>query len=287
LSFVRIVGSPQRPADLFLAFIGLREWQSQQLAHSTTGLAHRERRVRRDRVGRIQRDRHEVVGGHDPVDEADRERVSGVDGPRREKELVGVDPGDLSRQEHGGVPGRVQAERDLLEREGRVRSREPDFGGEHQVETSSARVPVDGADERLSEVEVDQDRRRHAPQAGEGVLVQSLPACELLGRRNGGAHVHAGAERPTAGAGQDGASDFGVRRHLPPDVRQLPQGRGIERVGVLGAVDGHDRDVRVCRRDLHVGCHCGKLPVRRAGDADTQAVVPAGYGGKMSPSALS
>ena len=103
-------------------------------------------------------------------------------------------PGDLARQQHRRVAGRVEAERDLLEREGRVRHGVADLGREHQVEAAGARVAVDRADERLAEVEAGEQRGRDGAQALEVLVVDALAAREALRRGDRRLHVHAGAE---------------------------------------------------------------------------------------------
>ena len=172
-----------------------------------------------------------------------------------EQQLVGVHPADLARQQHRGVAGRVEPERHLFEREGRVRHGEADLRRQHEIEAAGAGVAVDGADQRCAEVEAGEQRGRHAAQAFEGCLVDALAAREALRRGDRRLHVHAGAEDALAGAGEHGAADLGIGGDAPPGLGERVQRRGIERVGLLRAIDGDQRDVRMGLRKVESDRH--------------------------------
>ena len=104
-----------------------------------------------------------------------------------------VHPGNLPRQQHGGVAGRIEAECDLFQREGRVRDRETDLAGEQQIEAAGARVAVHGGHQRSAEIEAGQQRRGDVAQALHRLLVDALAAREALRDRNRRLHIHAGA----------------------------------------------------------------------------------------------
>src|SRR5207247_9389461 len=63
LRLARVLAATERRADLLLTLVGLGEREVHDLAHAPPRLTHRERRVGGDRVGRVERSRHELVAG--------------------------------------------------------------------------------------------------------------------------------------------------------------------------------------------------------------------------------
>src|SRR5690349_9665377 len=81
----------------------------------------------------LQRPRQEPVRGHDAVDQPDARGLAGVDQPRREQQLHGVDVADLLDQLDRRAPERVDGPLDLGKAEARVGRRRADVGGEQEL----------------------------------------------------------------------------------------------------------------------------------------------------------
>src|SRR5579862_3205294 len=86
LRLARVVGPPERRADLLLPTVRLGEREMDDLAHAAARGADRERRVRRDRISGRERRRQKIRARDDAVDEPDRERARGVDRLRGEEQ---------------------------------------------------------------------------------------------------------------------------------------------------------------------------------------------------------
>jgi len=216
---------------------------------------HRQRRVRGDRVGQLERRREQCVARHHPVQEPDLERARRSDGPRAEQELVRVHPAYLPRQEHRRVPRRVEPERDLFEREGRLGHRDAQLARQHEIEAARARMAVDRRHERDLQVEPGEQRRRHVAQPGEVGGIDPLAARQRLRHGDGRAHVHAAAEHALSCPRHHRAAQLGVRRDLAPSARELVQHARVERVRTVRPVDRHQRDVGVGARTLELDRH--------------------------------
>ena len=173
-----------------------------------------------------------------------------------------MNPADLPRQEHGRVAGRVEAERDLLERERRLRDREAELGREHQVEAAGARGAVHRADERHAEIEAGEERGPDAPHALEGLGVEALAAREAL--RSGDRRPSCPCRRRTRARRRRSGPRSGSpdrrrsRRHAAASSRSIAR---IERVRLLGPVERHERDVRMVGGALEANRHA-RPPVR-------------------------
>jgi len=259
LPLARVLAPAERAADLLLAAVGDVEGLAQELAYTTARLLDRERRVGGDRVGASERRAEELLARDDAAHEADLERARCRDRACREQELEGVHPADLPWQEHRRVAGRVEAERDLLEREGRLGHREAELRGEHQIEAARPRVSVHRGHERLPEIEAREQRGVDAAQTFEGLVVEAFAARETLRRRDRAGHVHAGAE-DAARARQHRAADRVVVRDAAPGVGQGAQHRRVEAVRALGMVERDQCDVGVGGQDREVDGHGHRVP---------------------------
>ncbi len=280
LRLARVASRAERTPEGFLSRVRLGEGQREELAHAAPCRSHGERGVGCDDVGEGERGRKDVGRRHDPVHEADLERALRRDGLGGEEQLERVRPGQLAREQHGRVARGIEAERHLLEREGRMRCRHPELRGEQEIEPPGARVAVDGADEGRPEVEAGEEGGGDASQALHLVLGHTLPAREALRRGDRGAHVHARAEHALACSRQHGAADLRRPGDATPRVRELAEGRGVERVRALGPVERDERDAGV------VGGECeadGHGPARLAGRLRACASPTANAGGRCSP----
>jgi hypothetical protein len=159
-----------------------------------------------------------------------------------------------------------------------VRHGQAQLRREEEVEAPRSRVAVHRRDQRLAEVEAREERRRDAAQALHLLVAHALAARELLGGRDRGPHVHAGAEHAVAGPGQHRAADLLVAHDAPPGGGEVAQGRRVEGVRPLGPIQRDERDVRVGLGELEP---CGHGRQRSSpsqapepGEADGAASAP-------------
>src|SRR5262249_53684099 len=118
---------------------------------------HGRRAVGGDALGRFQRPRHQPLGGHDAIDQADPRRVGRVDPTRRAQELHRVHVADLLHELGRRAPERIDGPFHFGQPEARVRRRGAHVGGQEQLDTTARAVAVDGRHDRLAElVELEQ-----------------------------------------------------------------------------------------------------------------------------------
>jgi len=89
---------------------------------------HGRRPVRGDRLGNVQRPRHQRLGGHDAIHEAEARRLGGVDQLPGQQQFHGVDVADLLHELHGGAAEWIDRPADFRQPEARVRGRRADVG---------------------------------------------------------------------------------------------------------------------------------------------------------------
>ena len=107
--------------------------------------------------------RHQVGGGHDAVDEADAERVLGVDAPAREDDFHGIAEAHDLRQAHAAAVARVEAPVHVLMGELRVGRAEADVAGLGELQPAGDRVAVDRRDDRLVDLKPSGDAAEAGP----------------------------------------------------------------------------------------------------------------------------
>src|SRR5262249_44632634 len=203
------------------------------------------------------RKRHGALGGKEPrglerplhqlarlvgrVDEAEAERLLGVDRAPAEDQILGDgEPGD-ARQPLGAAPTRDDPEVDLgLAELGRAR-REAQVTRERELAAAAKRETVHGRDRWL----------RHGLEQPARLVAERAPALRLLGLE--AAHVlDVGArdEGPVAGAREHDDACAVVAGELLQLVAQRRERLDVERVECLGARDRDGRDpVRDLRQD--------------------------------------
>jgi hypothetical protein len=140
----------------------------------------------------------------------------------------------LALQLHHPAIERQIADARLGEAEGRLLRHDRDIAAQHHLEAAAKRVAVDTADDRNVQ-------RVAKGQAAEAMRTWRHPVIETALRRAG--QIGAGAERPIAGAGQDDHADVALTFKPAPDRLQLRLGRRVDRVELVGSVDGDARDV--------------------------------------------
>ena len=135
------------------------------LEAAVDGLLGRAHGVRR-RLGELRGPRHRLgvhlVGGHDPVHQADGERLVGLDEPAGEDHVLRPARTDQPGQPLGAAGARDDAEQDLGLAEHRVVGGDPDVGAQRQLAAAAERVAGDRRDDRLGDPRHGGERRGQA-----------------------------------------------------------------------------------------------------------------------------
>jgi competence protein ComEC len=264
LGLACVLGFAQWAAEFLLAAVGALEIHPLELANAAQRRLHGQGCVARDLIGGLEGACHQLFGIDQRVQQTDLERAFGIDRLRRVDKLRRMHGRNLLRKQHRRLTGRVEAERDLLEREGRGPHRESNLGGEHEIEATGPGVSIDGDDERDAEWLLREGGVADGAHSLEIDRVDLFASCQGLGDRDGLAHVHARAKDPIAGAGEDRHADRGILVDPLPVTREISQGLGIKGIGAVGAIDRDHSDVGVARRSLEAGRHAGPLGFGRA-----------------------
>ena len=257
LGFAGIFGPAQGSPERLLPRIGLRASHSLELSKARESRLDREGGVGSDLVGGFEGSAHQVPARDDFVDEADREGVLRADGLCGVEQLGGVDRPDLMGKEDRRVSGRVEAERHFLEREGRLLDGETDLAGQHQVEAAGSGMSVDRGHEGNAEPGLHQRRAADRPQTLKVPRLDSLAARERLGGGDGSLHVHPRTKTMLTGACQHRDAERFVFVDPLPVVRELAECCGVERVGVIGSVEGDEGNMGMLGGSLEAGGHGG------------------------------
>ena len=169
---------------------------------------------------------------HDGLDEADLERLLGVDDVGGEREPARPVAADHLGAAHEPVAG-LQADHRLAEPERGAVGRDHDVAGKDDLGAAAIRDAVDrgdhgqlGALDRVEGVE-------HEPEVAPG----GRDGAQRLERRD----VAAGRER-ISGAGEDDGAHAVLAAEAVEHLRELAEERRIHRVLLLGPVDPDDGD---------------------------------------------
>ena len=261
LSFTRIFSSAQRSTELLLAEIGRFEAQSFEFAYSVECGLNGKGGVGGDSVGGLERPVEKFLGWDEFVQEPHRERPRGIDRLRRVEEFRGMNRRNLTGQGDGGLSGRIQPEGDFFECEGGRGDCVSDLTREHQVEATGTRVSVDRSDQRNAQWLLDEDGVPDGSQPLEIDRVDPLAAREGLGHGNRAPHIHARAEDPIARPGENRASNRVVLIDALPMGSQVAKRLGVQGVGLIRAIEGHEGDMGVCVGGLESSGHAKDLSV--------------------------
>jgi hypothetical protein len=179
-----------------------------------------------------------VVG--DLVDEADAQRLLGVDGAAGDDELHRLGEADDERQADGEAVAGDDVPPPLQRAEDRARRRDADVGEQRRLEPRGDGPAVHRGDHRLEDVDaagVAADAGQRVEVAAELVVVRPRP----LGRVG---QVPSGAER-VAGARDDEDERVVVVAEALPRVVQLLVHPAADRVALRGPVVGEDHHMAV------------------------------------------
>jgi len=255
LRFARIFSSAQRSTEFLLAKIGRFEVHSLEFAYSTQGGLDRQGRVGRDSVGRLEGPVEKFLGRHELVQEPHGKRSLRADRFRRVEEFGGMNRCYLPRQRDGGLSRWIEAEGDFFEGESGLGDGVTDLAGQHQIEAAGSCMSVDGGDQRNAKRLFDEDGVSDGPQSFEICGIDSFSPGEGLGHGNRASHVHARTEYSIAGAGEDCDPNRFILIDVFPMGGHVSKCFGIERVGLVGAIDGDESDVGVCFGSLESSGH--------------------------------
>ena len=148
----------------------LRERASQRFAHQPLRIAQRLHRSRRQRIDDGARRGVELGRGHDPVDDAERERLGRAEPLAQQEDLHRLAHADKARQRPRAAA--IRRERDLA-----IRGREIGVvGGDHEI----ARVHQRQAEAGHRAVHAADDRMRHPVQVLDRGVQASDEAREAL-----------------------------------------------------------------------------------------------------------
>ena len=175
--------------------------------------AQHERRLVGDPFGKRQRLVHQRLGRHDPVGEAQRQRLLRPDGRAGEHQLLRPAERNLADQALRAAGAGEEPEIDLGHADLRRRGQHPDVGRQHQFRPAAQRKAVDG---------------------GERGLVQGLDAAEEpvnpLGEFLVVGEAPAGVEIGDIAAGHEGPAGPGEHRHTHRLVRLDPAHGLVQRM---------------------------------------------------------
>ncbi len=194
---------------------------------------HRLRRIRRDHARRPHRRRHRATGR---CHLADQPGFVGTAGRHSFGRTHQGHPGHLpERHPLRHVDRLVRADhavRRMRVEEGRLLGRDDELRLAQQIERPTARHPLHGGDHRLPQVvrlRPDRDQRIVDRVRGRGLRHLHVP-------------VEPRTEGPPARARHDDGPHLVIEAERPPDAAQFIRRRQIDRVQLLGPVEGDDRD---------------------------------------------
>src|SRR6266581_3328665 len=231
--FSHVLGGREQPEMIGLEQQALFEGHLQPLVHSLQGEAHGEGTHREDTPQRFLRRGQQLRPRHHLVHEADAVRLPGVDHVARQNEVEGIPLAHEARQPlRAAVPGR-DAELHLgLAELGGV-ARDPQVTRHGELAAAPQGIPVHRRDDWFAAgLEATQHR---LAMLRPRFAVEWALLCEIR-------DVGAGDEGLGAGAREDGPPDARVRRHALGGVGQLVHHLIVQRIDLVGAVDGDQRD---------------------------------------------
>src|SRR6185295_11216794 len=206
----------------------------QPLVHRLQGEAHRERAHGEDTPQRLLRRGEEVPRRDDLVHQADAIGFLRVDHVSREDQAQRVTLADQPRQSLRAAVTGGDAELDLRLAELRGVARDSQVARHGELATAAQRVAVHSGDNRLA-------ARLEAPQHCLAAQRPCLPVEWTLFRKV--SDVRPRHERLLPGAREDRALDRVVGGHALGRVGQLVHHLIVQRVQLVGAVDGDESDI--------------------------------------------
>src|SRR5690606_22833199 len=197
------------------------------LHHELLGHGKGQGGVARDKSCQLQRGIHQLRLGHHAVHQPEIQSTGRVDVLAGQSEFQRDGERDTPGQP-GTAASRDQASPDLGQAEPGVVRRDDQVAAERQLEPAAHCGPVDGRDDGLGIAALAEDFK-----AGPG-RIQLHPAS------GEGAQVHARAEGPVPGSGQDHGPDSGLGPCVEKGLADAVHGVRVECVARFGTVDGDD-----------------------------------------------
>jgi hypothetical protein len=197
--------------------------------HGLANLLHSERRRPHDGPGDRLALRHQRIGRHHVIDEAQPQRFRRIDAAARVQQLQRTAERDQPRQSLRAAAAGQQADQHFAEAQLRVFGGHADVAGQRLFEAAAVTVAIDGDDDRLGH------RREHGKQRIRRFAVGAALAVVRL-------DVAAHAERALTAAGEDGDAQRGIVAEALPGASELPVGLEVAGIQAFRAVDRHVSD---------------------------------------------
>src|SRR5579872_1793502 len=238
-AFLAILGADHAVIGLDLEAEGGAQVHLRAVNDGLLRLAHRDRRVGGDGVGRGEHLRHQRIRLAELIEDAPLERLLGAEGLAGQDDLLGTALADRARQELRAAGARHDAEGHLREREARGLDGVGEVAGERHLEAACEGVAVERRDHGERTVE-------QRPVLALEDLVLRHPL--LLGHAVALFQIAAGAECPAARSRQHDATEIaGLGDEAGPEIEEIAAHLGVESVRDLRPVERHQQHMR--RRD--------------------------------------